>query len=125
MLTIRIRSANGTRRLNVDEQDLLSTLSQRIRREYSNELKSQGFKLWREGDVSRADLLSAVEGAMSFRELGIRQGEMLYLETTEKAAIPVHVEDIQQTYLVQQSRGTESSHFNHVAIYRRIRDLMS
>lgn len=30
MLTIRIRSANGTRRIDVDEQDLLSTLSQRV-----------------------------------------------------------------------------------------------
>ncbi|KAJ9120484.1 hypothetical protein QFC24_005157 [Naganishia onofrii] len=82
MLTIRIRTSNGTRRVVVDEEDILSALSPRIQTEFATELKGRTFRLWREGDTSRCNLLSGIDGGRSFREVGLRQGEMLYLDVT-------------------------------------------
>ncbi|KAJ9094985.1 hypothetical protein QFC21_005778 [Naganishia friedmannii] len=150
MLTIRIRSSNGTRRLVVDETDILSALSPRIQTEFAAELTGKTFRLWREGDASRQNLISGVDGGRSFRDVGLRQGEMLYLEATAGKPQTNPIPQPQSTsfagaslseivvrnltsapiaaksaWAAPLSQGVESFPLGHVAIYRKIRELFS
>lgn len=96
MLTLRIRSSGGTRRLTISPDDILSTLSARVstpsdpRRdhlpaytdrprkprlqipaEFSDVLEGRDFTLWRHGDPARRHLLAGIDGGKSFTEIGI------------------------------------------------------
>ncbi|GHJ83669.1 hypothetical protein NliqN6_0071 [Naganishia liquefaciens] len=117
MLTLRIRSSDGTRRMIVAPEDVLSTLSHRIRTEFSDVLATRGFKLWREGDPARRHLLGGVDAGKSFAELEIKNGEMLYLEPISRPSVAVQVQETLQAGI----HARPGAGGNWTAIWRLLR----